>query len=163
MALVGLGSVKQDLNIAEYVQPDQILFSKEKSKLDLLELLAHSLSTPTGLESSALLHAFLEREKIVSTGLGLGVALPHARIPQLKDYVIAVALNEYPIAWKSLDEESVRVVFAIVGPDDKQIKHLQIISHLADLIRENYSRELLITAKTKEQVLSILELNTHAH
>lgn len=157
MVLAELGSIKQGFNIAEYVQPDQVVFTDEKTKYSLLELAANRLSKCTEITSQKILEALLEREKIVSTGLGLGVALPHARIAGLKNYTLAIFINEQSVAWDARDGENVRIIFAILGPDDQQIKHLQIISSLAELIREDYSRSLLFSAKTKQQVLSILE------
>lgn len=157
MVLAGLGSIKQSFNIAELIQPDQIIFCSESCKLGLLEKAAEHLYLLSGYSKKELLSALLEREKIVSTGLGWGVALPHARLAGIQSYSISILINETPIAWDKGQGKEVRVVFALVGPDDKQIEHLQIISSFAELIREDHSRSLLFSAKTAQQVFSILE------
>lgn len=159
MVLVGLESSKQEsLVLSDYVHAQNILFCAEVDKDSLLERIAHTLAPACNLKFQEVLRSFQEREQIVSTGLGMGVAMPHARITGQKEFSILIALNSVGLKWNAIDQQDVHIIFAIIGPDDKQIEHLQIISQFAELIRDNYIRELLLTAKNKEQVLSALRL-----
>jgi len=70
----------------------------------------------------------LEREKIVSTGIGMGVAIPHAKLTSVEDFFIAIGILSKGVQWNALDGGPVRLIFMIGGPDDKQTAYLQILS-----------------------------------
>lgn len=102
------------------------------------------------------LQAVLEREKIVSTGIGLGVALPHAKLPSVEDFFVALGVASHGIEWESLDDIPVKLVFLIGGPDDKQTEYLHILSSLTLSINDEEKRKLLLGLTNPEDIAKIL-------
>lgn len=102
--------------------------------------------------------AILEREKIVSTGIGMGVAVPHAKLMGYRDFFIAVAIQaKKGIEWKALDGEPVHIIFMIGGPDQQQAHYLHILSSLTMAIKDPERRKKLLRATTPKQVISLFE------
>lgn len=100
--------------------------------------------------------AIFDREKIVSTGIGMGVALPHAKFKGFPDFFIAVGiLAKKGVDWNALDQAPVRLIFMIGGPDDKQTQYLQILSQLTSAIRDPEFRKKLLHAQTIEEVVGL--------
>ena len=97
--------------------------------------------------------AVLEREKIASTGIGLGVAIPHAKLPQFDDFFIAIGVLEKGIDWNSMDNVDVRFIFLIAGPDDKQCDYLNLLSQLTLALRDESVRKKLLTSSSPKQII----------
>ena len=96
-------------------------------------------------------NAIFEREKIVSTGIGMGVAIPHAKLHSYDHFFIALAVLQKPVDWQALDGAPVRIVFMIGGPDDKQTEYLQILSSLTQAIKDDEIREKNLCAATTQR------------
>jgi len=97
--------------------------------------------------------AILEREALVSTGIGLGVAVPHAKLPSIREFFIVIGLAKEPIEWDSLDGQGVRIVFLIGGPDSRQKEYLSILAKLMLVIKNPAIREAILSASTPAEVL----------
>ncbi len=100
--------------------------------------------------------AIFHREKIVSTGIGMGVAVPHAKMKNFPNFFIAVGIQKKKgLDWNALDTAPVRIVFMIGGPEDKQSEYLQILSQLTSAIKNVDLRKSLLKAQSPEQVLRL--------
>lgn len=101
--------------------------------------------------------AILEREQIVSTGIGLGVAIPHAKFDDFDEFFVAVGiLPKRGVDWDAIDKTPVRVVFLIGGPSDRQAQYLQILSTITQKIKEDEVRSKLILAQSPHSVIEQL-------
>lgn len=103
--------------------------------------------------------AILDRESLVSTGIGLGVAIPHAKLDDVDDFFIIVGINKKGLDWDAIDRNPVGIVFLIGGPDKEgaQREYLKIIAKLMLLIKNDIRRNFLINASQKEQVVDIFK------
>jgi len=102
--------------------------------------------------------AILEREKIVSTGIGMGVAVPHAKLLGYTDFFIAIGIQaKKGIEWNALDGEPVHLIFMIGGPDQQQTRYLHILSSLTTAIKDPERRKKLLKATTPKQVIDLFE------
>lgn len=101
--------------------------------------------------------AILEREKIVSTGIGMGVAIPHAKLPGYQEFFIAIGILQKPVDWNSLDHAPVRLIFMIGGPDDKQTEYLQILSNLTKMIKNEEKRKKLLTLQDPKAIIELFK------
>lgn len=103
--------------------------------------------------------AIFERESLVSTGIGLGVAIPHAKLEELEDFFIIVGINKEGLDWDAIDRKPVGIVFLIGGPDrgGSKKEYLQIISKIMLLIKNDNRREALFNAEKKEDVVKLFE------
>lgn len=100
--------------------------------------------------------AIFYREQLVSTGIGMGVAIPHAKLKDLTDFFIVIGIQKKKgLDWNALDEAPVRLIFMIGGPDDRQTEYLQILSLLTSAIRDIDLRKKLLNAHSTEEVLEL--------
>ena len=147
---------RKDIKISDYV--DTIEFLEAPSRNEALKTLVDSLSIISVFsEKDRFYKAILEREKIVSTGIGLGCAIPHAKIDGIDKFFISIGIQKKKaLNWDAIDKLPVRIVFMIGGPKDRQKEYLQILSHLTIIIKNSDVRKRLLQSKTKEEVLKLI-------
>lgn len=101
--------------------------------------------------------AVFEREEVMSTGVGKGLALPHAKTSAVTDTVAAFAITAEPIDFGSIDNEPVRLVFLLLGPETAKSQHIKLLSRISRLMNRDPFRERLLKAPGAEEVLEIFE------
>lgn len=145
------------LEIAPYLNENLILFLNSENQRDALEsMIGAAFTEKKVLDPEDFLHKVENREKIVSTGVGFGVAIPHAKVQGYDDFFIVIALLKNPIDWKAIDGHPVRIIFLIGGPDDKQNEYLQILSTVTQLVKEETFRKKILTLNSPRAILSFL-------
>jgi len=128
------------------------------SKKRLLEVLGELLaSAAPGLGPEAVFERLLERERLGSTGLGHGVALPHARMEQITEAVGAFAQLRRGVDFAAIDEGPVDLVFALLVPEEANEMHLQLLSRLAAMFSDPQLRQGLREADSKDRILALLQ------
>lgn len=110
-------------------------------------------------EEAKFLEAVLERESLVSTGIGLGVAIPHAKLEGIKDFFVIVGINKEGLDWDAIDRNPVGAVFLIGGPDREGAKkeYLKIIAKIMLLIKNETRRNSLLNAENVTEVVTLFE------
>ena len=149
---------KEDsVTIAHYLDPHLVLFLDVATRDEAIAQLIDQLDRAGQLkDKEAFHHAILEREKIVSTGIGLGVAIPHAKCAGYHDFFLAVGIQKRQgIEWEALDGTLVHIVFLIGGPEDKQTDYLKILSRLTLAIKDEERRKKLLKAMTVQNVIDL--------
>lgn len=127
------------------------------SKKRLLETLAELLvSAQPGLSRDAVFDRLLERERLGSTGLGYGVALPHARVAELSEAIGAFIQIREPVPFDAIDDQPVDLAFALLVPEVAHEAHLQLLADLAALFSEPGLRAQLRRASTPGALLDLL-------
>ena len=99
--------------------------------------------------------AIFEREKIMSTGVGSGFAIPHGKTDAVQDIVAAFAITDNPIDYQSLDDQPVRIVFLLVGKDNSVGPHIKLLSRISRLMNKEDFRKRLLEANSPSDVLQI--------
>ncbi len=99
--------------------------------------------------------AILEREKIMSTGVGSGFAIPHGKTDAVSDIVAAFAVTAQPIDYQSLDDQPVRLVFLLVGRDNMVGPHIKLLSRISRLMNKEDFRKRLLEAESPKEILDI--------
>jgi len=107
------------------------------------------------LDKEKVKEAIFEREKIMSTGVGNGFAIPHGKTDAVSDIVAAFAITAEPIDYQSLDEQPVRLVFLLVGKDSMVGPHIKLLSRISRLMNKEEFRKKLLTAASSKEVLEI--------
>lgn len=143
--------------LSQRLTPQRIrvpLAATDKSAVlrELVELIASGDHVPVDV----LLQAVEERERVLSTGIGHGVAIPHGRSGQLADLRIAAGVTRTPIEFGSLDGEPVRLVFLLVAPESEAGAHVKALSRITRLVRQPLVRERLVGAETGEDFVRVL-------
>jgi len=122
----------------------------------VLRELVETLANGDQLPVEDLLQAVEEREQVLSTGIGHGVAIPHGRSGRLADLRIAAGVAREPIEFGSLDGEPVRLVFLLVAPESEAGVHVKALSRITRLVRQPLVRERLMRAASGEEFVRIL-------
>jgi fructose-specific phosphotransferase system IIA component len=99
--------------------------------------------------------AIFEREKIMSTGVGSGFAIPHGKTDAVNDIIAAFAVTAQPIDYQSLDDQPVRLVFLLVGRDNMVGPHIKLLSRISRLMNREEFRKQLLEAETSKDILEI--------
>lgn len=152
------------MDLADLVAPEGIIPSlKAKSKKQALQELAVRASALTGLEQREIFDTLLQRERLGSTGLGRGIAIPHVKFKSLKSIVCLFARLDEPIEFESHDNEPVDLMFLLLAPEHASGDHLKALARISRLVREPATLERLRSARDVEGLRSILATSTTSH
>ena len=110
-----------------------------------------------GIARATVYDALFAREKLGSTGLGLGVAIPHGRIKNLKEPIGALIRLSNPVPFESPDGQPVAVLFALLVPEAATERHLQLLSELAQMFSDRDFREKLLGASDPAAIHQAIE------
>jgi len=129
-----------------------------RGKPELLRELVDLVVASRGLESSreAIYAAVLERENVLSTGIGDGVALPHAKYGAVSELAMAAGVSREPVEFGALDGRSVRLFFLLLGPDSAAVTHVRALARVSRLMRDESLRQRLLSAEEAERFLTTL-------
>lgn len=125
------------IDLADILSPGAVVLDlKAGSKRQVLRALAERVAAAHGLEAAAVLEALLGREKLGTTGIGDGLAIPHAKLPELSRLVGVFARLETPVSFEALDDEPVDLVFLLLAPTDAAAEHLKALARVARVFRD---------------------------
>lgn len=146
------------MRLSKQLSPELVLIGPNVADRDQLLGLFGSAFAEAGLVNSAdeVVRGLLERESILSTGIGGGVAVPHAQIPGLGRLAMAASTHPKGIQYPALDTEPVRLVFCLIGDSNTAADHLAGLARLARIARRRDALEELIGARTGEEFLAVL-------
>jgi len=134
-----------------FIDPD--IFSKKK----LLEFIANTVTEQCGLAKSKLFNSLLDRERLGSTGLGNGFAVPHARLPDLKETIGFFVKLAKPINFEAPDNQPVDLIFCIIIPEHATDEHLKILASLAKTFSQSSIRDAMRQVQTDRDVTRIID------
>lgn len=131
---------------------------KSKNKTDIInELIDLFKDDPRVKNLEKVRETVLEREKIMSTGVGKNFAIPHGKTDAVEDVVCAFGRSTQPIEYQSLDDQPVHIVFLIVGQDSQVSLHIKLLSRISRMMTNDDFRAKLINAKTTQEILAIFK------
>lgn len=125
------------MNLGDLVQVPAILPAlKANSKKQLLQMLAERASTVTGIAERDIFDTVLQRERLGSTGVGNGIAIPHGKLAGVKQITGVFARLETPVDFEALDDQPVDLVFLLLAPEGAGADHLKALSRIARVLRD---------------------------
>ncbi len=146
------------IRIANYLDPKMVYFLNAETRDDALKGMIDLISAEGKIvDKQPFYDAIIDREKVVSTGIGMGVAIPHAKLSGYDQFFIAVGILNKGVEWNAVDGAPVRIIFMIGGPDDKQTEYLQILSALTVIIKEEDLRKKMLTLNSPQAMISLFE------
>ena len=147
------------MTISNYLDERLIVFLDEVTRDAVISRLVDALDKAGKLRDKKKFHgAILDREKIVSTGIGIGVAIPHAKLEGYSDFFIVVGvLKKKGVDWNALDGADVKIVFMIGGPDNKQTEYLKILSTLTQAVKDEERRKKILKANSPNEVKELFQ------
>ncbi len=152
------------MDLADLIAPEGIIPSlKAKSKKQALQELSVRAAAITGLEQRDIFDTLLQRERLGSTGLGRGIAIPHVKFKALSSIVCLFARIDDPIAFDSHDNEPVDLIFLLLAPEHASGDHLKALARISRLVREPATLERLRSARDATTLRAILSGSTASH
>ena len=147
------------MNLFSLLKSETILSELDvKNKKELISDLVNSLENELGAERvDEIKDAVWEREKIMSTGVGKGLAIPHCKTKLVEENYGAFAVLKEPLEFNSVDNQPVRLVFLLVGPDAKNSLHIKLLSRISRLMNSGTFREKVLSCENPEQILEALQ------
>lgn len=144
------------MEIADLLAPEAVIPAlKASGKKQLLQELAHHAARITQIPERRIFETLIERERLGSTGMGQGIAIPHGRLPGLARITGAFARLETPVAYEAVDDQPVDLVFLLLAPEAAGADHLKALARVSRLLRNQATCEKL-RAATKPEVLYAL-------
>ena len=126
-------------------------------KAAALAVLADLLAPAVGVDRATVERVLVERERLQSTGIGDGIAIPHASVETAPGQVAALLVCPRGLPFEAVDGNAVRVVFGVVGPRQAAGDHLRILARISRLLRDAAIRERLISAPSADQAYALIE------
>jgi mannitol/fructose-specific phosphotransferase system IIA component (Ntr-type) len=114
------------------------------------------------MDTSAVLASVRERETVLSTGIGGGVAIPHGKTPTVDQLVLAAGVSRTPIDFDALDGKPVQLFFLLVGPESAAGAHVKALSRISRLLRRESLRAGLLAAESAEEFLRVVRASEAA-
>lgn len=136
---------------------------KAQDKKQLLQALAAEAARATGQPEHDIFNALLQRERLGSTGLGSGIAIPHVKLAGLSSIVCLFARLSTPLSYESHDEQPVDLVFFLLAPEDAGGDHLKALARISRLVRDPATVELLRTANDEATLRRVLTSPVASH
>ena len=128
------------------------------NKEDVLATLISSFKTEVGeTELAAIKESVFEREKIMSTGVGKGLAIPHGKVAGITQNYAAFALLKSPIDYNAIDGKPVSMVFLLVGPKQSNSLHIKMLSRISRLMNDQVFRNKLQKCDSSEAIIHMFE------
>lgn len=141
-------------SLSRLLTKDRILWlesdTKEGSLRELVEKLAATADRDDYPGTGELYEAILERERLLSTGFGLGLAIPHAKLAGVKEFAIALGIHRQGLPYESIDDTPVHILVMIICPNARQEEYLRVLSRVTSFLKDN--REALLTLDEAEEV-----------
>ena len=146
--------------LSDLIKKENVVFLETIDMVDTIEVLTeNTINNQKIKDKESFKNAVLEREELVSTGIGLGVALPHTKSKDIEEFFIVIGINKEGIDWDAIDRNPVGIVFLIGGPEaeDSQKEYLQIVSNLMLLIKNKERRISLLNSENAQEIADIFE------
>jgi len=146
--------------ISDYLKEENIIMElSSTNKKDAIKELASLLKNAPQIEDfNKFLEDVFQREELGTTGIGQGVALPHARSEVVKNFVICFGRSKKGIDFEALDEEPVHLIFLIGNPKEDVENYLKTLAHLSRLLKKEKFRTSLMEAKNPQEIIEIFRL-----
>lgn len=140
-----------------FTEDDIIIDLKAREKTGLLDEMALGVSSKvTGLDKGSLLQAMLDREKLGTTGIGHGVAIPHGKIKGLAEIKVFFGRSLSGVDFNSMDGMPVYLFFMIIVPDDAAAAHLKILACISQMLKNQECRTRLMHAGSPSEIHRII-------
>jgi PTS system nitrogen regulatory IIA component len=141
-------------SLSRLLAKDRILWLDQRTKQECLTSMVRQICESAGIaRHEDVLQAILEREKLLSTGFGLSLAIPHAKLKGIKDFVVGLGVHRSGVDFESLDSKPVQILVMILGPSEQQDEYLKVLSRVTAFLRDN--REKLLSLDSADSIYEL--------
>lgn len=151
------------MEILDLLTPERVVVGlRPSSKKQALRELAQHAAQVTGLHERMVFDVLLERERLGTTGVGNGIAIPHGKLSELSDlYGVFVRLEE-PVTFDSVDDKPVDLIFLLLAPESAGADHLKALARISRTLRDASVCKKLRTADDAATIYGILSDSSHS-
>jgi PTS system nitrogen regulatory IIA component len=153
------------VEIADILSLDDVVLDLRscRSKRQVLKELAERAAAAVHLDPQRLLEALMERERLGTTGIGHGIAIPHARLAELKRLVGLFARLDEPVDFEALDDRPSDLIFLLLAPDSADAESLKALARISRLLRDPNVQRRLRQEKDRNAVYQMLTQKPESH
>jgi nitrogen PTS system EIIA component len=152
------------MDIADLLTPGGVVPNlRAANKRQALQELAKRAATITGRNERAIFEVLLERERLGTTGIGSGTAIPHGRMPDLQQLYAVFARLEKPVDFEAIDNQPVDLIFLLLTPDAAGADHLKALARLSRLLRDKAMCEKLRGTDSADALYALLTDRAASH
>lgn len=145
------------MNIKELLRKDFIIESMEAvNKRDALAELSGVFKRASQVDSEEMLQVLLEREKLGSTGIGNGIAIPHGKLSSLNEMLISFGRSKRGIEFEAMDGKPVHLFFLLMAPENSAGQHLRALAKISRMLKDADFRKSLIEAETADELMEVI-------
>ena len=146
------------MRIAEFLSPEAVVADiQARDKQEVLRELSAALArTHASLKGERLVEVLREREKLGSTGIGEGVAIPHGKLPGLTQLVAAFGVSRAGVDFEAIDGKPTHLFFALVAPENSAGVHLKALARISRLFKNPRFRAAILEAKTGADIHALI-------
>lgn len=144
------------MEISDLLQPDAVITLKASSKKQVLQELAKKAALVTGLSERKIFDTLLERERLGTTGVGNGIAVPHGKLAALKGLCGVFARVEKPVDFEAIDDHPVDLIFLLLAPEQAGADHLKALARVSRFLRDPENCEKLRGAANTDGLYMLL-------
>jgi PTS system nitrogen regulatory IIA component len=147
------------MNITDLLQKEFVVKElKSKTKKEVLfELSEVFLQGGLSVDCDAMVEVLLEREKLGSTGIGDGIAIPHGKLPGLDNLIVSFGRSKDGIDFDSLDGKPVHLFFLLMAPENTAGQHLKALAKISRMLKEESFRKELIEGEASDDIYTIID------
>jgi PTS system nitrogen regulatory IIA component len=143
--------------LSDFLKPEGVIATlKANSKKQALQELAEHAATASGLPERDIFETLLQRERLGSTGIGHGIAIPHGKLPKVERLFGLFARLERPIDFEALDGEPVDLLFLLIAPEAAGADHLKALARVARVLRDTSVTQKLRATQDPAALYAIL-------
>jgi fructose PTS system EIIBC or EIIC component len=143
-----------DILLSDYIKIPLDAKNRDEAIKNLIALLGEHEAIE---DTDQAYKAVLDREKIMTTGVGNGIAIPHCKDSSCPNFAVAMGVHAKGLDFESIDKKNVRIVFLLVGPENNPGLHIKLLSRISRLMSNEDLREEILDCKTAEEALNLLQ------
>jgi PTS system nitrogen regulatory IIA component len=145
------------MEIADLLAPRSVIANlRVSNKKQALQELAKRAATATGVAERRIFDVLSERERLGTTGIGMGIAIPHGKLPEIGRLFGMFARLERPIPFDAIDDQPVDLVFVLLAPPDAGADHLKALARVSRLLRDRATCQKLRGANNPDALYALL-------
>jgi PTS system nitrogen regulatory IIA component len=146
------------LKILDYLKEDRVIPDLEGTdKVSVLKELSSVLLEPCQVSSpDELLRVLLEREKLESTGIGDGIAIPHGRLKKLKTFCLSFGRSKKGVDFDSIDHKASHLFFLVMAPENSAVNNLKLLGRIVTLLKDSSFKKRLMDASSRRELFQII-------
>lgn len=147
------------MRLQSYLKKELIITElSARTKAEVLaEIVENIVKVYPNLDKKKIYDLLMERERLGTTGIGEGVAIPHGKMDGLEEVILVVARSKEGVDFEALDHKPVQIIFLLLAPEENLGEHLKILAHISRILQNEDFRVNFLNSPNKEQLFSLLK------